>query len=209
MLARSAAFAAVLARRRGFGFCGCLATRSAQQSRHPTPSPEHALHEGRHIDIRVQPGPVQAEASRTDLDLSQVVGPGFRQLFQQMHGHHDDNSVAQADDQSVLGGVVFGADGIAVPAYFLAPEDGGHGASLPELFALLIELSQADSNVTNALRAHFGFTEDALCAASDAWRTAWIARIGAGTTIFPFACIGEAPQVTLAVEGLRSLGLDP
>ena len=65
----------------------------------------------------------------------------------------------------------------------LALEEGGHGASLPELFALLIELSQADSNVTNALRAHFGFTEDALCSASAAWRTAWIARIGAGETI--------------------------
>src|SRR5438270_792340 len=36
----------------------------------------------------------------------------------------------------------------------LDPEVGGHGASLPELFNLLIELSQADSNVTNALRAH-------------------------------------------------------
>ena len=65
----------------------------------------------------------------------------------------------------------------------LAPEDGGHGASLPELFALLIELSHADSNVTNALRAHFGFTEDALCSASPEWRSAWIARIGAGATI--------------------------
>lgn len=65
----------------------------------------------------------------------------------------------------------------------LAPEAGGHGASLPELFALLIELSAADSNVTNALRAHFGFTEDALCSSSPEWRTAWIARIGAGETI--------------------------
>ncbi|GJD80897.1 monooxygenase [Methylobacterium gregans] len=65
----------------------------------------------------------------------------------------------------------------------LAPEAGGHGASLPELFNLLIELSQADSNVTNALRAHFGFTEDVLCSSSPDWRALWIARIGAGETI--------------------------
>ncbi|MCJ2013643.1 acyl-CoA dehydrogenase family protein [Methylobacterium sp. J-076] len=65
----------------------------------------------------------------------------------------------------------------------LPPEAGGQGASLPELFALLIELSSADSNVTNALRAHFGFTEDALCSSSAEWRAAWIARIGAGETI--------------------------
>ncbi|MGU3537559.1 acyl-CoA dehydrogenase family protein [Methylobacterium sp. A54F] len=64
------------------------------------------------------------------------------------------------------------------------PRDrGGHGASLPELFNLLIELSQADSNVTNALRAHFGFTEDVLCSASAAWRERWIGRIAAGETV--------------------------
>jgi len=65
----------------------------------------------------------------------------------------------------------------------LPPEAGGHGASLPELFNLLIELSAADSNVTNALRAHFGFTEDVLSAASPEWRARWIARLGAGETV--------------------------
>lgn len=65
----------------------------------------------------------------------------------------------------------------------LRPQEGGHGATLPELFALLLELSSADSNVTNALRAHFGFTEDALCSSSPEWRAAWIARIGAGEMI--------------------------
>ncbi|GEP08939.1 acyl-CoA dehydrogenase family protein [Methylobacterium gnaphalii] len=65
----------------------------------------------------------------------------------------------------------------------LDPAAGGHGASLPELFNLLIELSQADSNVTNALRAHFGFTEDVLSSAFPDWRNRWIARIAAGETV--------------------------
>ncbi|WP_336488526.1 acyl-CoA dehydrogenase family protein [Methylobacterium nigriterrae] len=65
----------------------------------------------------------------------------------------------------------------------LDPASGGHGASLPELFNLLIELSQADSNVTNALRAHFGFTEDVLCSSSPEWRARWIERIGRGETV--------------------------
>ncbi|MFG7490569.1 acyl-CoA dehydrogenase family protein [Methylorubrum rhodesianum] len=60
---------------------------------------------------------------------------------------------------------------------------GGHGASLPELFNLLIELSAADSNVTNALRAHFGFTEDVLTAVSPEWRARWTARLAAGETV--------------------------
>lgn len=65
----------------------------------------------------------------------------------------------------------------------LPAEAGGHGASLPELFNLLIELSAADSNVTNALRAHFGFTEDMLTAASPEWRARWTARLAAGETV--------------------------
>ncbi|MGU3402414.1 acyl-CoA dehydrogenase family protein [Methylobacterium brachiatum] len=65
----------------------------------------------------------------------------------------------------------------------LPVEAGGHGASLPELFNLLIELSQADSNVTNALRAHFGFTEDVLGSTDPDWRARWIARIAAGATV--------------------------
>src|ERR1700712_191101 len=39
----------------------------------------------------------------------------------------------------------------------LPERDGGRGATLPEFFSLLIELSAADSNITQALRAHFGF----------------------------------------------------
>lgn len=65
----------------------------------------------------------------------------------------------------------------------LAGGEGGLSASLPELFALLIELSQADPNVTNALRAHFGFTEDTLCSSSPEWRARWIARIGDRQTV--------------------------
>lgn len=65
----------------------------------------------------------------------------------------------------------------------LAPELGGQGASLPELFALLIELGAADPNVTNAVRAHFGFTEDVFNSDDEAWRALWIERIAAGQTI--------------------------
>ncbi len=65
----------------------------------------------------------------------------------------------------------------------LPVEAGGHGASLPELFNLLIELSLADPNVANALRAHFGFTEDVLGSSSPEWRAHWTARIAAGETV--------------------------
>src|SRR5258708_4846662 len=39
-----------------------------------------------------------------------------------------------------------------------APKEyGGRGATLPELFALLAELAEADSNLTQALRVHFAY----------------------------------------------------
>jgi alkylation response protein AidB-like acyl-CoA dehydrogenase len=59
-------------------------------------------------------------------------------------------------------------------------DEGGLGATLPELFNLLIELSAADPNVTNALRSHFGFTEDILVSPFPAYRQTWLKRLRAG-----------------------------
>ncbi|MCV7424030.1 acyl-CoA dehydrogenase family protein [Mycobacterium yunnanensis] len=41
-------------------------------------------------------------------------------------------------------------------------EQGGAGASLPELFDVIIQLAAADANVAHILRAHFGFVEEQL-----------------------------------------------
>lgn len=62
----------------------------------------------------------------------------------------------------------------------LPVEQGGKGASLPQLFNLLIELSEADSNITQALRAHFGFTEDILNAKDQERQGLWFGRIARG-----------------------------
>lgn len=62
----------------------------------------------------------------------------------------------------------------------LPVEYGGSGASLTELFALLIELGAADTNVVNALRAHIGFTEDVLHSPDAAWRRRWLDRLAGG-----------------------------
>lgn len=55
---------------------------------------------------------------------------------------------------------------------------GGLGFTLPELFALLIELSEADANITNAYRSHLGFTEDVLNSPPSAWRATWLEKLG-------------------------------
>ncbi|MBB5415269.1 alkylation response protein AidB-like acyl-CoA dehydrogenase [Paraburkholderia atlantica] len=61
------------------------------------------------------------------------------------------------------------------------PEDeGGYGLDLPELFSLLTELSEADSNITQALRGHFAFAEDVLNKPAGKYRTRWIERLVRG-----------------------------
>ena len=95
----------------------------------------------------------------------------------------------------------------------LPSEYGGAGLSLPEFFALLIELGAADTNVVNALRAHFGFVEDVLTARESDWQTRWLDQLGGGTLIG--AGLSEAAgakvgtfgtTLTRGAEGLRLNG---
>ena len=60
---------------------------------------------------------------------------------------------------------------------------GGAGATLPELFELLTDLAAADSNIAQALRAHFAFVEDRLVAAPGPARDTWLARFAAGQLV--------------------------
>ncbi|MDN7495225.1 acyl-CoA dehydrogenase family protein [Burkholderia gladioli] len=61
-------------------------------------------------------------------------------------------------------------------------EYGGLGLGLPEFFELLIELSEADSNPTQALRAHFGFVEHVLGSPA-ACRDTWLTRLAKGDIV--------------------------
>jgi alkylation response protein AidB-like acyl-CoA dehydrogenase len=60
---------------------------------------------------------------------------------------------------------------------------GGDGASLPQLFRLLVELAAADSHVAQAIRGHLGFVEDRLYAPDSADRDEWLARFAAGQLV--------------------------
>jgi len=70
----------------------------------------------------------------------------------------------------------FGA--VRVPVEF-----GGAGASISQLFQLLIELAEADSNIVQSLRGHFAFVEDRLNAPPSPARDAWFARLVAGDLV--------------------------
>ncbi|MFT4267432.1 MAG: acyl-CoA dehydrogenase family protein [Xenophilus sp.] len=59
-------------------------------------------------------------------------------------------------------------------------EHGGDGATLPQLFQILVELADADSNIVQALRGHFAFVEDRLNAPRDAAAEVWLRRFADG-----------------------------
>lgn len=62
-------------------------------------------------------------------------------------------------------------------------EYGGGGVSLPQLFELLIELAEADSNVPQALRGHFAFVEDRLNSPPGPGRDLWFKRFVDGDLV--------------------------
>jgi len=60
---------------------------------------------------------------------------------------------------------------------------GGAGASITQLFQLLIELGAADANLPQALRGHFAFVEDRLNSPADELRARWLQRFVAGDLV--------------------------
>lgn len=60
------------------------------------------------------------------------------------------------------------------------PALGGLGASLPDLFRLLIDLGEADSNLPQIVRAHFGFVEGRLSSRDVASQAYWLPKAADG-----------------------------
>ncbi|HEY4095799.1 MAG TPA: acyl-CoA dehydrogenase family protein [Baekduia sp.] len=65
---------------------------------------------------------------------------------------------------------------LRVPAAY-----GGDGATLRDLFATVMRVAAADSNVAQALRAHFHFVEGRLASPDEAQRRRWLPEVVAGT----------------------------
>lgn len=87
----------------------------------------------------------------------------------------------------------------------LPAEYGGSELTLTELFALLIELGAADTNVVNALRAHLGFSEDVLHTPDAGWRHRWLDRLAQGDLVGSgFSETGDAKVGTFATRLTRT-----
>ena len=110
----------------------------------------------------------------------QLAAP-FRPLFAQILAQ-----AAVADQtRGSLATVIQQLNALGLPRWRLPASYGGQDATLVELLTLLTELSAADSNITQALRGHFGFCEDVLSAKDRVWRAKWLDRLGQGALLSP------------------------
>lgn len=107
------------------------------------------------------------------------------------------------DEAALLRDLGFGA--LRVPR-----ELGGSGASLRQLFGLLIELGAAESNLVQALRVHFRFTEDRLRERDTERGERWLRRIAEGAIVGNASSEREGnvrgrTNTTLIADGTRLL----
>jgi alkylation response protein AidB-like acyl-CoA dehydrogenase len=122
-------------------------TALADAAAHPgAPKPERGT--------TVQNGVWGAAPSRRYDDLAAPFRPIFRRI-REGATQRERNRVLPFEEIQWLKDAGFGA--VRAPK-----EYGGRGATLPEVFALLAELAEADSNITQALRVHFAYVEDVL-----------------------------------------------
>jgi alkylation response protein AidB-like acyl-CoA dehydrogenase len=105
----------------------------------------------------------------------------FRPLFEQITAQ-----AAEADGaRSSLTTVIQQLNALGLPRWRLPASYGGQDATLVELLTLLMELSAADSNITQALRGHFGFCEDVLVAKDLDWQAKWLDKLSQGALLSP------------------------
>ena len=103
----------------------------------------------------------------------------FRPIFNKIAAgalEREKNRILPYEPISWLKQAGFGA--LRVPKAF-----GGEGVSQRQLFQLLIELAQADSNVVQALRGHFAFVEDRLNAQLEQNQQVWFERFLQGDLV--------------------------
>lgn len=97
--------------------------------------------------------------STPDGELDEAFGPIFASIAEGAVARDRNRELAHAE-VAELKRAGFGALRLPVA-------DGGRGASVRQLFRLLIDLSAADSNITQALRAHFFVAEGFLLAGDE------------------------------------------
>lgn len=103
----------------------------------------------------------------------------FRPIFRRIR----EGAVRRELDRTLLHEEIGWLKAAGFGALRIPRDEGGAGVTLPELFSLLIELAEADSNLPQALRIHFGFVERMLSLPDGPFRRKWLKRLAAGDLV--------------------------
>lgn len=103
----------------------------------------------------------------------------FRPIFARIAG----SAVAREQTRSLPFAEVAELRAAGFPTLRIPIAYGGLGATLPQLFRLLLELAEADSNLSHLFRGHFSFLEGRLNLADKPAQELWFKRVAAGAVI--------------------------
>ncbi len=117
----------------------------------------------------------QTRAGHSDAELDAIFAPVFARIADGAVQREDDRALAYTE-AGWLREAKFGA--LRVPTEF-----GGYGASVRQLFRLLIDLAAAESNLPQALRVHWSFVEDQLLAEAGDEREQWLRAVADGKLV--------------------------
>jgi alkylation response protein AidB-like acyl-CoA dehydrogenase len=119
--------------------------------------------------------PIPLNQAMTSEDLSARFGPIFQRIAKDAIRREQQRELP-FEAIKWLREAGFGA--LRVPK-----SHGGDGATIPQLFRLLVELAEADSNIPQILRAHFAFVEGRLTSKDPATRNLWLRRVSGGAIV--------------------------
>jgi len=136
-------------------------------------------------DAPSAPPPIPLEAA-PDAHIGGATAPSWDDLaarFRPIFAHIAQGAVAREqsrtlpfDAVSSLRDAGFGA--VRIPKIY-----GGLGATIPQLFRLLLELAEADSNVSHLFRGHFAFLEARLNIPDPISHERWFPQIAKGIVL--------------------------
>ncbi|MBK4998151.1 acyl-CoA dehydrogenase family protein [Pseudomonas sp. S31] len=111
---------------------------------------------------------------------SDVTWDDLQQRFTEVFSRIAESAVAREQQRELAFDAVQWLRDARFGALRVPQAQGGLGASLPQLFRLLIELGEADSNLPQIVRAHFGFVEGRLSSLDQASQDYWLPKVAAG-----------------------------
>jgi alkylation response protein AidB-like acyl-CoA dehydrogenase len=140
------------------------------------PSDAPAVSGPREVPIEVAP---QAHINASTAPTWEELAGRFRPIFARIAEgavEREQNRTLAYEQVAWLREAGFGA--VRIPKAY-----GGLGATLPQLFRLLVELAEADSNISHLLRGHFSFLEARLNAPDPASHARWFPQIAEGVIL--------------------------